>query len=211
MSQDNTSRAMEEFSKGLWKENQIFVTILGMCPSLAVTNSVINGLAMGVATTVVLILSNLLISLFRNVIPNQVRITAFIIIIATLVQVIDFLLAALFPSIHKELGAFIALIVVNCIILGRAEAFAAKNPPWLSVLDGTGMGIGFTFALVVIGVIREILGNGSLFNISLFGPKFEPWVIMILPPGGFITLGFLLLGFSWYAQRKIKKSQQKEK
>ncbi len=206
MSDENPNRAMKEFTKGLWIENQIFVTILGMCPSLAVTNSVINGLAMGVATTVVLILSNFFISLFRNAIPNQVRITAFIVIIATLVQGIDFALAALVPDIHKELGAFIALIVVNCIILGRAESFAAKNPPWLSVLDGAGMGLGFTFALVVIGVIREVLGNGSVFNIALFGPKFEPWVIMILPPGGFLTLGFLLLLFSWYAQRKKEKS-----
>ena len=206
MIQENSSRSMEEFSKGLWKENQIFVTILGMCPALAVTNSAINGLAMGVATTCVLILSNLLISVFRNVIPNQVRITAFIVIIATLVQVIDFFMAAIVPDVHKELGAFIALIVVNCIILGRAESFAAKNNPWLSVLDGTGMGLGFTFALLVIGIIREILGNGSLFNISLFGPKFEPWVIMILPPGGFLTLGFLLLIFNWYTQRNKSKT-----
>lgn len=211
MSQDNPKRPIEEFTKGLWIENQIFVTILGMCPSLAVTNSVINGLAMGLATTVVLILSNFFISLFRNVIPAQVRITAFIVIIATLVQGIDFALAALVPDIHKELGAFIALIVVNCIILGRAESFAAKNPPWLSVLDGAGMGLGFTFALTVIGVIRELLGNGSLFNISLFGPKFEPWVIMVLPPGGFITLGFLLLTFSWYAQRKKDKLEKTSK
>lgn len=199
---------MEEFTKGLWKENQIFVTILGLCPSLAVTNSVVNALAMGAATTVVLILSNFLISLFRNVIPSQVRITAFIVIIATLVQGIDFALAALVPDIHKALGAFISLIVVNCIILGRAESFAAKNPPWLSVLDGAGMGFGFTFALVLIGAIREILGSGSLLNFSLFGPKFEPWVIMVLPPGGFISLGFLLLLFSWYAQRKKDKSAQ---
>ncbi len=205
MSQENSNRSMEEFSKGLWKENQIFVTILGMCPALAVTNSAINGLAMGIATTCVLILSNLLISVFRNVIPNQVRITAFIVIIATLVQVIDFFMAAIVPDVHKELGAFIALIVVNCIILGRAESFAAKNKPWLSILDGAGMGLGFTFALLVIGIIREILGNGSLFNISLFGPKFEPWVIMILPPGGFITLGFLLLIFNWYSQKKKDK------
>lgn len=208
MSQENPKRSIDEFTKGLWVENQIFVTILGMCPSLAVTNSVINGLAMGLATTVVLILSNFFISVFRNVIPTQVRITAFIVIIATLVQGIDFALAALVPDIHKELGAFIALIVVNCIILGRAESFAAKNPPWLSVLDGAGMGLGFSFALMVIGVIRELLGNGSLFNISLFGPKFEPWVIMVLPPGGFITLGFLLLIFSWYAQRKKDKLEQ---
>ncbi len=129
MSNENLNRPIDEFTKGLWKENQIFVTILGMCPSLAVTNSVINGLAMGVATTIVLILSNFFISLFRNAIPSQVRITAFIVIIATLVQGIDFALAALVPDIHKELGAFIALIVVNCIILGRAESFAAKNPP----------------------------------------------------------------------------------
>ncbi|HLG35120.1 MAG TPA: electron transport complex subunit E [Bacteroidia bacterium] len=211
MPEEITSRSAEEFRKGLWKENQIFVTILGLCPALAVTNSAINGLAMGVATTVVLILSNFLISIFRNVIPNQVRITAFIVIIATLVQVIDFSLAALFPKVHKELGAFIALIVVNCIILGRAESFAAKNTPWLSVLDGAGMGVGFTFALLCIGVIREILGSGSAFNIGLFGDKFEPWVIMILPPGGFFTLGFLLLMFSWYAQRKKNKLQQAEK
>ncbi len=202
---------MQEFTKGLWKENQIFVTILGLCPSLAVTNSVINALAMGIATMVVLILSNLLISLFRNVIPSQVRITAFIVIIATLVQVIDFSLAAMVPNIHKELGAFIALIVVNCIILGRAESFAAKNPPWLSTLDGVGMGIGFSFALVLIGVIREILGNGSLFNISIFGPTFEPWIIMILPPGGFITLGFLLLLFSWRARKKQERAEPEEK
>jgi electron transport complex protein RnfE len=206
MSEENPSRDMNEFTKGLWKENQIFVVILGMCPALAVTNSAINGLAMGAATTVVLVLSNLMISLFRNVIPNQVRITAFIVIIATLVQVIDFALAATFPRIHKELGAFIALIVVNCIILGRAESFAAKNPVWPSVLDGAGMGIGFTFALLCIGVIREILGSGSVFNYSLFGPSFEPWVIMVLPPGGFIALGFLLLFFKWYSERSENKS-----
>ncbi len=210
MSEEKTNHAMEVFTKGLWKENQIFVAILGMCPALAVTNSGINGLAMGIATTVVLILSNLLISIFRNVIPKQVRITAFIVIIATLVQVIDFALAALVPAIHKELGAFIALIVVNCIILGRAESFAAKNKPWLSVLDGAGMSIGFTFALVLIGVIREILGTGAIFNFPLFGPKFEPWVIMVLPPGGFITLGFLLLFFSWYTQKKENKLKKTE-
>lgn len=211
MSGENKNIAMQEFTKGFWKENQIFVSILGLCPALAVTNSAINALAMGIATTVILILSNFLVSLFRNVIPKQVRITAYIVIIATLVQVIDFALAALVPQIHKELGAFIALIVVNCIILGRAESFAAKNSPWLSVLDGAGMSVGFTFALLCIGVIREILGNGSLFNISLFGPKFEPWIIMILPPGGFITLGFLLLFFSWYAKRKQDRLQTKGK
>jgi electron transport complex protein RnfE len=202
MNQEDSSRAMHEFTKGLWKENTIFVSVIGMCSSLAVTNSVINALAMGIATAVVLILSNFFISLIRNVIPNQVRITTYIIIIAALVQVIDFSLAAIVPKIHKELGAFIPLIVANCLILARGEAFAARNTPWLSVLDGTGIGLGFTFALTLIGIVREILGNGSLFNISLFGPKFEPWVIMVLPPGGFLTLGFLLLIFSWYAEKK---------
>jgi electron transport complex protein RnfE len=202
MNPEITKQSADEFLKGLWKENPIFVSVLGMCPSLAVTNSVINALAMGLATTFVLIGSSMLVSLFRKIIAKQVRIIAYIVIIATFVTVIDFVLAAVFPEIHKALGAFIALIVVNCIILGRAEAFAAKNTPWMSVLDGAGMGMGFTFALLCIGVIRELLGNGSLFDIPLFGPHFEPWIIMILPPGGFLTLGFLLLIFNWYGQRK---------
>lgn len=197
----------EEFLKGLWDENPVFVAVLGMCPALAVTNSAINGLAMGLATTFVLVFSSLLVSLFRNIIPKQVRITAFIIIIATFVTVVDFLLAAITPVIHKELGAFIALIVVNCLILGRQEAFASKNKIGLALADGLGMSLGFTFALFCIGVIREVLGNGSLFNISLFGDNFEPWVIMILPPGGFFALGFLLLFFNWFTQRKKKRKE----
>ena len=197
-----TNRTAEEFLKGLWKENPIFVMVLGMCPTLAVTNTAINSLAMGLATLFVLVFSSVLVSALRKLIPGQVRITAYIIIIATMVTVIDFLLAAIVPTIHKELGAFIPLIVVNCLILGRQEAFAGKNSVWLSLVDALGMGIGFLFALMCIGVIREVLGSGSLFNISLFGSTFEPWVVMILPPGGFFTLGFLLLFFNWRKQRK---------
>ena len=205
------SRTAQEFLKGLWKENPVFVAVLGMCPALAVTNSAINGLAMGLATTFVLIGSSILVSLLRNVIPKQVRITTYIVIIATFVTVIDFLLEAFFPLIHKELGAFIALIVVNCLILGRQEAFASKNPTRLAIADAAGMSGGFTFALLCIGIIREILGNGSLFGISLFGKMFEPWVVMILPPGGFFSLGFLLLYFNWYAERRKKRKQKSNK
>jgi electron transport complex protein RnfE len=183
-----------EFIKGIWKENPIFVMVLGMCPTLAVTNSAINGLAMGAATTFVLIGSSFLVSLFRNHIPKQVRISTYIIIIATFVTVADFALLALAPKVHKELGAFISLIVVNCIILGRQEAFASRNGVRLAVADAAGMSGGFS--------LREILGNGSFFGVSIFGPHFEPWVIMILPPGGFIMLGLLLIVFSAVKQRR---------
>ena len=196
------NKTAEEFLKGLWDENPVFVAVLGMCPALAVTNSAINALAMGLATAFVLVSSSILVSLFRNVIPKQVRITAFIIIIATFVTVVDFMLAAITPTIHKELGAFIALIVVNCLILGRQEAFASKNKIGLSIADALGMSLGFTFALLCIGVVREVLGSGTLFNIGLFGDQFEPWIIMILPPGGFLVLGFLLLFFNWLTQRR---------
>ena len=199
---------MQEFLKGLWKENPVFVAVLGMCPALAVTNSAINALAMGLATTFVLISSSILVSLLRNSIPKQVRITAYIVIIATFVTVIDFTLAAFFPDIHKALGAFIALIVVNCLILGRQESFASKNKVGLAIMDAAGMSIGFTFALLCIGIIREVLGSGSLFGFGLFGSGFEPWVIMILPPGGFFALGFLLLTFNWYVQRRQAKIAQ---
>jgi electron transport complex protein RnfE len=197
-------RMQKEFVKGLWDENPVFVSLLGMCPVLAVTNTAINALAMGIATLFVLTCSSLLVSCFRTMIPKQVRITTFIIIIATFVTVADFLLQAALPSVHKDLGAFIALIVVNCLILGRQEAFASKNNWKLAVIDALGMGVGFTFALFCLGAIREILGSGSLFNYSLFGSSFEPWVVMVLPPGGFFTLGFLLLFFNW---RKKKKEE----
>lgn len=183
----------DEFTKGIWRENPIFVQVLGMCPTLAVTNSAVNALAMGLATTFVLVASSALVSLLRKLIPAQVRIASYILIIATFVTVADMSLQAAVPAVHKELGAFIALIVVNCLILGRQEAFAGKNPFWASVADAVGMGIGFSLALMALGVVREVLGNGTLFGWSLFGPSFEPWVIMILPPGGFLVLGTFLL------------------
>lgn len=202
---ENNHKSAQEFLKGLWEENPVFVAVLGMCPALAVTNTAINSLAMGLATTFVLLSSSILVSSLKSIIPKQVRITAYIIIIATFVTVVDFILAAFTPAIHKELGAFIALIVVNCLILGRQESFASKNSVGMSILDALGMSVGFTFAMLCIGIPREILGSGSLFNVVLFGDSFEPWVVMILPPGGFFMLGFLLLGFNWYAQKKKER------
>lgn len=201
----STTTAGNEFRKGLWQENPVFIQLLGLCPALAVTNSAINALAMGGATLFVLVGSSLLVSLLRNFIPKQIRITTFIIIIATFVTVADFTLQALLPAIHKELGAFIALIVVNCLILGRQEAFASRNRPGLSLSDALGMSLGFAIALFMLGSIREILGSGSMFGISLFGDKFEPWVIMILPPGGFLTLGVLLMLFNLAAKKRAAK------
>ncbi len=199
------SKLYEETVKGFWKENAIFVQMLGLCPSLAVTNSAINGFAMGAATTFVLVGSSILVSMFRNLIPKQVRITTFIIIIATFVTVADFSLQAFTPSLHKALGAFISLIVVNCLILGRQEAFASRNKLSLAIGDAFGMAGGFTFALILVGGIREILGSGSFFGIPLFGDSFEPWVIMILPPGGFLTLGVLLIVFASFKKMRDKR------
>ncbi len=200
------AEAYAEFAKGLWKENPVFVQVLGMCPMLAVTNSAINAVAMAAATTFVLIGSSFLVSLLRKVIPKQVRISTYIIIIATFVTLADFILKALVPAVHKELGAFIALIVVNCLILGRQEAFSSRNGIKLAVMDAAGMAAGFAFALFCLGAVREILGSGSIFGFSLFGPNFEPWVIMILPPGGFLMLGLILLFFNvvkdWKSKRK---------
>lgn len=206
---EEQGRAYQEFIKGLWKENPTFVSVLGMCPTLAVTNTAINGLAMGLATTIVLVASCWLVSVLRNWIPKQVRITTFVVIIATFVTAVDFSLQAAFPKIHKELGAFIALIVVNCIILGRQEAFSYKNTAWLSVVDALGMGVGFILALLALGGIREILGNGSFFEFALFGPHFEPWVIMILPPGGFLLLGFMMLFVNWYKSKQAERAKMK--
>ena len=198
----------DEFLKGIWKENPVFVHVLGLCPMLAVTNSAINAIAMGLATFFVLVGSSTLVSLFRNLIPRQVRISCYIIIIATFVTVADYTLQALVPIVHKELGAFVPLIVVNCMILGRQEAFASKNNVKLAVADALGVAIGFIFALLILGGLREILGNGSLFGISLFGPNFEPWVVMLLPPGGFIMLGLILLFFNWLKQKKDNLVEQ---
>lgn len=181
-----------EFTKGFWKENPIFRLVLGMCPTLAVTTAAINGIGMGLATTFVLVCSNVVISLLRKFIPPRVRIPSFIVVIASFVTIVDLVMAGFFFQLHKTLGLFIPLIVVNCIILGRAEAFASKHPLMDSVADGLGMGLGFTLSLLVLGSIREVLGNGTIFNVPAFGPGYFPFLVMILPPGAFITLGFLL-------------------
>jgi len=194
--------AMDDLLKGLWKENPVLVQLLGLCPTLAVTNSVKNALAMGVATVFVLVGSSALVSALRKLIPTEVRITSYILIIATFVTVADMALQALVPDVHKALGAFIALIVVNCIILGRQESFSAKHGVGRSVLDAVGMGAGFMLALVMMGALREVLGNGTFLGVSVFGPRYEPWVIMVLPPGGFLTLGVILLGMAWWRERR---------
>jgi electron transport complex protein RnfE len=188
----STTRLYMEFFKGWWKENPAFRQLLGMCPLLAVTTSVINGVSMGIAMTFVLVSTSIVVSLIRKVVPNQVRIATFTIIIATFVTIADLFLKAKFPPISKALGPYVPLIVVNCIILGRQEAFSKKNPLHRSFLDAIGMGIGFTIALVILGAIREFLGSGRIFDIQILGTWFEPWVIMILPAGAFITLGFLV-------------------
>ncbi|PIE01115.1 MAG: electron transport complex subunit RsxE [Acidobacteria bacterium] len=195
----------DTFIKGLWKENPVFVQVLGMCPVLAVSNSVTNALAMGLATTFVLIMSNMLVSILRNFIPKQVRIATYILIIATFVTVAEYLIQAISLEIHKALGAFIALIVVNCMILGRAEAFASKNGVKASIMDALGMGLGFTFALFCLGSVREILGSGTFLGMQLFADSFQPWVIMILPGGGFFTLGAWLFFFNWRREQKARK------
>lgn len=209
--QKSKSQQLEELLEGIWKQNPIFVMALGMCPTLAVTVSAINSLAMGLATTFVLISSCLLISIFRNIIPKEVRIAVYILIIATFVTTVDYAIQAISLTLYDALGAFIQLIVVNCIILGRAEAHASKNTPYIAVLNAVGMSIGFTFALFCIGAVREILGAGSLFGISLFGENFQPWVVMLLPPGGFIVLCCWLLFFSYLAKRRMQKLQELEK
>ena len=183
---------IKKLTNGLIKENPIFVQLLGMCPTLAVTTSAINGLGMGLATTAVLAASNVVISMLRKVIPSKIRIPAFIVVIASFVTIIEMVLEGYFVDLYNALGLFIPLIVVNCIILARAEAFAFKNNIFNSLLDGIGMGVGFTLALTLLGSIREIIGAGSIFGISLFGAAYKPALIMILPPGAFLALGILL-------------------
>jgi len=190
----STGRLYYEFIKGLWKQNPVFFQLLGMCPTLAVTNSAINGFSMGLAVIFVLVCSGIVISSIRKWVPSEVRIPTFVIIIASFVTVIDFLFKAQLPEISKALGPYVPLIVVNCIILGRQEAFTSKNPLLPSILDTLGMGIGFTIALVILGSIREFLGSGGVFGYKILGDYFRPWVIMILPPGAFLTLG-VLIGF----------------
>jgi electron transport complex protein RnfE len=198
------SQSTDEFIKGLWKDNPVFVQVLGMCPVLAVSNTAENALAMGLATAFVLLMSNILVSSLRSFIPKQVRIASYILIIATFVTITDYAIQAISVELHKSLGAFISLIVVNCLILSRAEAFASKNTIGRSILDALGMGLGFTFALFCLGVVREIFGNGTIFDLSIFPDGFQAWIVMILPAGGFFTLAIWLIIFNAAKARKSK-------
>lgn len=182
----------QEFRKGFWRENAVFRLLLGLCPALAVTTSAENGLGMGLATTFVLVCSNIVVSSLRSFIPAKVRIPSFIVVIASFVTVVQLSMEAYFYDLYKALGIFIPLIVVNCLILGRAEAFASRNKLLPAVVDGVGMGLGFTLALFVLGAVRELFGSGTLLGFSLFGPGYQPLLLMILPPGAFIAMGLLL-------------------
>ncbi|MCX6224421.1 MAG: electron transport complex subunit E [Bacteroidia bacterium] len=183
---------LKHFTNGIMRENPTLVLLIGMCPVLAVSTSAINGLGMGVATTFVLTMSNLVISLIKNLVPNKVRIPIFVVVIASFVTIVQMTMEAFVPSLYKALGVFVPLIVVNCIILARAEAFAQKNTVIASILDGLGMGIGFTLALTTLGAIREMLGNGSIFNIRFIGENANTILVFILSPGAFIALGYLI-------------------
>ncbi|MBN1465776.1 electron transport complex subunit E [candidate division KSB1 bacterium] len=195
---------VREFTKGLYKQNPVFKQALGLCPTLAVSNSVESALGMGVAVTFVLLCSNSIISLIHKIVPAKIRIPIYIVVIATFVTIVDLSMAGFLPALHKTLGIFVPLIVVNCIILGRAEAFAGKNGIGLSIVDGLGMGIGFTIALLLLGTLREFMGNGSFMGIPVMNPGFEPVLIMILPPGAFLTIGFVLGFFNWLENKRAK-------
>ena len=199
-----TVNQTQNFLKGVVKENPIFVMLLGMCPTLGVTSSASNGLGMGVATMFVLIMSNIVVSLVKNQIPSKVRIPAFIIIIASFVTTVEMILEAFVPFLYEQLGIFIPLIVVNCIILGRAEAFASKNNALSSFIDGLGMGLGFTLALTILGSVREILGNGSLFGLRFVAENANTFILFILPPGAFIALAYLTVLFNKITSKSIK-------
>lgn len=196
------SLSMNTLLEGIWRQNPTFVMVLGMCPTLAVTVSSMNALTMGVATTFVLVFSCLLVSMLRKLIPGEVRIATYIVIIATFVTVVDYVIQAVSLALYDALGAFIQLIVVNCIILGRAEAHASKHPPVVAMTNALGMGLGFSLGLFALGSVREIFGTGTLFGVPLFGEQFQPWVVMVLPPGGFFVLAMWLLLFAWLKRRK---------
>lgn len=198
----------DEFVKGLWRENPVFIQVLGLCPALAVSNTAINALTMGLATTFVLLMSAMSVSALRSFIPREARIVSFICIIASFVTAVDYLIQAISIELSRSLGAFIALIVVNCLILGRAEAFASKNTLGRSVLDALGMGVGFTVALLWIGVVREILGSGSLFGVALFPDTFQTWTIMVLPSGGFFAMAMWLLLVNWVNERAAEAEKR---
>lgn len=196
-----------EYTKGLWDQNPVFKQVLGMCPTLAVTVSAMNGIAMALATTFVLVFSSLIISLIRKLIPTQVRIASYIVIIATFVTIVDLVMRAQFPALSKELGPYIPLIVVNCVILGRQEAFSSKNNPLRSVLDSLGMGSGFLVALASLGAIRELLGAREILGVQLLPDAFEPWLVMILPAGAFLTLGLMMGFLNFMVQRRKRRNE----
>ncbi len=198
------------FLNGLIFENPIFALMLGMCPTLGITTAGSNGIGMGLATTAVLVCSNLFISLLRKFIPEKVRIPSFIVIIASFVTIIDLVMKAYLPDLSKSLGMYIPLIVVNCIIFARAESFAFKNPPVLSIADGLGMGLGFTFAITLLSVIREVIGNGTFFGATVMPAGYQPMAIMLQVPGGFVTLGLLLVAVNAIRKLADKKSVKKE-
>ena len=198
----------DTFLRGLWEENPVFVMLLGMCPVLAVTSTTLNAIAMGLATTFVLVCSSLLVSLLRDWIPKQVRIASYIVIIATFVTIVDYAIQAISLELYAALGAFIQLIVANCVILGRAEAYASKQRLHTTLVNSLGMGAGFTLALLALGTVREVLGNGTILGVHLFSPDFQPWIVMILPPGGFFVLGAWLLLFNWLRLRKVRRAAQ---
>jgi electron transport complex protein RnfE len=192
----------EDLLRGIWRENPVFVQVLGLCPALAVTNTVANSLAMGLATLFVLCGSSLFVSSLKRFIPNAVRLSTYVLIIATFVTVADMMMEAVVPVVHKALGAFVYLIVVNCMILGRQEAFASKQPVGRALLDALGTGFGFMIALLLMGTVREVIGYGTFLGVTLFGSGYQEWTVMILPPGGFLTIGVILLGFNWLRSRR---------
>lgn len=201
------SKKLDIIKNGLVAENPALIQLIGMCPTLAVTTSAINGLAMGLATTVVLIGSNIVISMIKKIIPDEIRIPSFIVVIATFVTLIGMILKAYLPDLDRTLGIFIPLIVVNCLILGRAEAFASKNSVGNSAIDGLAMGLGFAGALTILGIIRELFGAGSVFGIDIFGAGYQPALILILPPGAFFVLGLLTAGVALIQNRKKAKAK----
>jgi len=193
-------------TRGVWHENPVLVQTLCLCSALAVTNAVANSLAMGLATTFVLVGSSIIVSTLRKIIPHQIRITTYILIIATFLAIADMSLEAIVPDVHKAMGPYIALIITNCIVLGRQEAFASRQPVGLSILDALGNGIGFTIALLLMGIPREVLGSGTFLGVRVMPAAFEPWVVMLLPPGGFFMIGLLLLTANWADLRKLARA-----
>lgn len=199
---------LERIKNGIITENVTFVQVLAMCPTLAVTTSLINGFSMGILTTLVLIIANFVISLMRNIIPDRIRIPSFIVVVATFVSMLQFLMKGYLPSLYDSLGIFIPLIVVNCLILGRAEAFASKNKPAISIFDGLGQGLGFTLSLVIVGFIRELLGAGTILGSNVLPASIPPATIMVLAPGAFLTLGILMAIINWYNEKNKQENKR---